>query len=175
MTKRIIFVLLLSLCPVLYLAIASFSEEYEVKAAFIYNFSKFIDWPEEASPKEGEAFVIGLLGENPFGDHLKNLKNHKVNGRRIEIQEYTLIEDARHCHILFISNSERKNIQKILGKLTGKHILTVSDIAGFTDQGGMIDFIIAKDKIAFVINRGAMEKEGLEPNSQLLKLAKKIF
>jgi hypothetical protein len=154
---------------------ATLLEEYEVKAAFIYNFSKFIEWPTQALPKEGEPFVIGLLGRNPFHDHLKNLQKECVQGHSIAVRSYETIEEVKGCHILFISQSEEKRINAIVKTLSGTQILTVSDMDGFLKNGGMICFRMNDQKVQFTINRSAMLSAGLKPSSELLKLAKELI
>jgi hypothetical protein len=150
-------------------------EEYEVKAAFIYNFSKFIEWPTQTLPKEGEPFVIGLLGRNPFQDHLKNLEKESVQGHSIAVRRYETIDSARGCHILFISQSEEKKIGAIVKTLSGTPVLTVSDMDGFLKNGGMICFRMNEQRVQFTINRSAMLSAGLKPSSELLKLAKELI
>jgi hypothetical protein len=154
---------------------AAMREEYEVKAAFIYNFSKFIEWPTDVLPKAGEPFLIGVLGDNPFHGHLQMLERESVQGAPIIIREYRRAKEAKVCHILFISRSEEKRVDAILKELAGTQVLTVSDMDGFIKLGGMISFRMKDQKVQFMINRNAMLGAGLKPSSELLKLAKELI
>jgi hypothetical protein len=148
------------------------STEYQVKAAFIYNFSKFVEWPTETS--EGDKpFVIGVLGRDPFDKALDETVSGKtVQEKRIAVRRYSKIEDALACNVLFISDSEKDNMAKIIERLDHLPVLTVSDIGQFAEQGGMIQLIVDRNRVRFAVNRTATDKAGLKPSSQLLKLAR---
>jgi hypothetical protein len=148
--------------------------EYEVKAAFLYNFAKFIDWPESVKPKETDKFIIGTLGDNVFGDDLQQIEGKQVSGARIVVRSYSDVRSASECHILFVCPSEKANLNSIFKTLEGKSILTVSDIEGFATNGGMIEFYLQDQRVHFEINRETAARAGLKINSQLLKLAKVV-
>ncbi len=164
-------------------------KEYEVKAAFIYNFLKFVDWPEEKMTDSKE-IIIGIIGENPFGPATDVFKDKKVDDRNVILKcfegldkikempekDRTANEEAiKKCHLLFICPSEHKQVLEIID-ITGKNgILTVGDTEGFTKAGVTINFLIEENKIRFNINLTAAEKSGLKIRSQLLRLAKKVY
>ena len=146
------------------------STEYAVKAAFIYNFSKFVSWPEESN---AEPFIIGVLGDDPFGDIWKEIQTKSVRGRPITVKRCG--EDiflASECQVLFIGFSDQTNLNKVLDLLKGKPILTIGDFPQFAETGGMIAFYDSEKKIRFAINPESCRKAGLVVSSNLLKLAK---
>ena len=146
--------------------------EYAVKAAFIYNFAKFVEWPAESSAKEGP-FVIGILGQDPFRGALDEVVSGKtVRDKKITVKRFSRIEDAMSSRILFIGNSEKESIAQIIKRLDGAPVLTVSDLRQFAEQGGMIELVIDQNRVRFIINTAAAEQSGLKPSSQLLKLAR---
>ncbi len=145
--------------------------EYQVKAAFIYNFAKFVEWPEEALANR--PFVIGIVGQDPFGSLIDNAVAGKtVRNSKIVIRRFPRVEDAADSHILFVSGSEGNNVDRVLKQLGRAPILTVSDTERFAEQGGMVQLIMDQNRVRFAINVAAVERAGLKPSSQLLKLAK---
>lgn len=151
------------------------SREYVIKAAFLYNFAKFVDWPGEAFPNRRTPLTLCILGKDPFGVALESIKGKTVRSRRLVIQHLARIDDLEQCHILFISTSEEKRLSQILSTIRGKTILTVSDINSFARRGGIINLVTAKSKIRFEINVDAMDLVGLKISSKLLKLAKIVM
>jgi hypothetical protein len=146
--------------------------EYQIKAAFIFNFAKFVEWPATAFPKASSPMLVGVLGENPFHDALeKTIKNKTVDEHPVVIMQYHSAADATNCHILFISSSEKARLPQILRQLKGSSVLTVSEIPGFTETGGMINFVLEGTKIRFQINNDAANGAGLKISSKLLKLS----
>jgi len=149
--------------------------EYQIKAAYIYNFAKFVDWPSKAFPDANSPIVIGVLGEDPFGDALEQaIKDKSVNGRKLQAKRFDGVRDVERCHILFISSSEKMRLSKALERVKGLNVLTVSDIGRFARQGGMIGLTMEHNKIGFEINVDTAKKAGLSISSQLLKLAKVV-
>jgi len=146
--------------------------EYQIKAAFLYNFAKFVQWPPQAFAGPGSPMVIGVLGDNVFGDDLERTIRHKtINSHPFQFQEFHSVKEATHCQILFISPSERKRLPKILNDLRGTSVLTVSETDHFIEAGGMINFDIEDNEVHFQINNAAAEKAGLIISSKLLSLA----
>lgn len=147
--------------------------EYQIKAAFIYNFAKFVDWPPEAFPSTNAPMVIGVLGENVFGNYLEQtISGRKINGRQLVFQTFHSVAQATNCQVLFISPSEKNHLSKILGQLQGTSILTVSEADNFIGDGGMIYlFIDSENNVRFSINNDAAKKVGLTISSKLLSLA----
>lgn len=176
--------------------------EYEVKAAFIYNFMKFIEWPAEktesqkASQSPENRMIIGILGDNPFGTAFAPILDKEVHGQKIHLVEIpgyerfceTSREDdplssyaaayaniIQPCNVLFICESEKKHAAALLNLTAGHHILTVSDLSGFAKKGGIIGFVKDNNKIRFEINQAAAQKENIKIRSQLLTLAKEVY
>jgi len=147
--------------------------EDRIKAAFVYNFAKFVEWPTNAFATPAAPLVIGILGKDPFGTVLDDLvKNRTINDRKVELVRYRRVEDVTLVHVLFISESERRRLPSVLNELRDKPVLTVSDIEGFKRQGGMIGLIKVENNIRFEINREAASREGLLLSSKLLRLDK---
>ena len=148
--------------------------EYEVKAVFLYNFAKFVEWPSGAF-SEGSPFIIGVLGNDPFGDNLdKTVKSKSIDGRKIAVRHIDRVENAKSCHILFVSRSEKGRLNKIMDQLEKSSTLTVGDTDGFLQRGGMINFFIESKKVRFEINPNAAERAKLRISSKLLSLARVV-
>ena len=146
--------------------------EYQLKAAFLYNFAQFIDWPPEAFADDKTPFVFGILGDNPFGSDLERIvAGKKINDRPISVKVFHTAAEAAHCQILFVSNSEKKHFSEIIQSLHGNAVLTVSETDGFIQAGGMINFLLMGGKIRFQINDGPAKTVGLKISSKLLSLA----
>lgn len=146
--------------------------EYQVKAAFLYNFAKFIEWPDAAFDDTTSPFIIGVLGEDPFGITLEQAVSGKtIRGRKLVIRRF-IRGQLVNAHILFISSSEEKNLGQILENMRGSNILTVGNMERFARGGGAINFVMKGNKVRFEINIAAAERVGLKINSRLLRLAK---
>ncbi len=142
--------------------------EYEVKAAFLYKFISFVDWPEDDL-----IITIGVLGDDPFGAVLNRLTADKtVNGKKIVVKRFKKVAELEFCHILFISSSEGEHLGEIMKALEHSGTLTVGDMKKFAQSGGIIEFTMEKNKIRFEINIGSARRAGLKISSKLLKLAK---
>jgi hypothetical protein len=150
--------------------------EYEVKAAFLYNFAKFVEWPPNSFFDASAPLQICVFGRDPFGDGLRALTADKtVNGRKFEIDTVVDLQHARTCHILFISSSVAMPMKEIVEGLRGATVLTVGDTKGFAEQGGMISFVLENDRVQFEVNRKAVEQAGLKISSKLLSVAKLVI
>lgn len=148
------------------------AEEYAVKAVFLYNFGKFVDWPNLGSATDRETMALGILGKDPFGRALDEVFAGKtLQHRPVEIRRLQSVDEADGCHILFISSSESKKVPEILKKLAGLPILTVGESQDFVESGGMIEFAIVDNKVRFEINAGAAGRSRLKISSRLLSLA----
>jgi len=148
------------------------SPEYLIKAAFLFNFTKFVEWPAESFKNDLSPFNLCILGADPFGPALDTIKDKTVKGRQLKIRRVNKVNDMEGCHILFISASEKENLKHILNFARNSNILTVSEIEGFAQLGGIINFIIIDKKVQFEINPDAAQHSKLKISSQLLKLAK---
>jgi hypothetical protein len=154
---------------------SSTAGEYQVKAAFLYNFAKFVDWPPSSFPNASTPLRICVLGQDPFGQELRDIAHGKtVNGRRLEVSNVTDLQQARSCHILFIASSEKRQIKRLLESLRGADVLTVGDTKGFAEQGGMINFVVEDNRVQFEVSRKAAEQAGLKISSKLLSVAKLV-
>jgi hypothetical protein len=150
--------------------------EYQVKAAFLYNFARFIEWPAELFKEVPPPLVVGVLGEDPFGSTLdQSLNGKSINGRPLTIKRLKWGQNLRDCHLLFICSSEKKRLAQILESLKGASVVTVSDLSNFCQQGGMIGFTLEENKVRFVINRDVAEQAQLRISSKLLTLAKAVL
>jgi len=146
--------------------------EYQIKAAFLFNFAKFVEWPPQAFPETNSPIVIGVLGKNVFGNDLETtIRDKTVNNRRFKFKNFTSATEVTNCHILFVSSSEKDNFVKIVGGLQKVSVLTVSDTDGFIKAGGMINFTFEGAKIRFEISDEAAKKAGLQVSSKLLSLS----
>jgi len=149
--------------------------EYPVKAAFLYNFAKFVEWPPEAMGASSAPLVLGVLGDDPFGSSIDQLVAGKTaNGRQLSVRRLKWGQDLGQCHILFICSSERKRVPQILDSLKGTTVLTVGEMEQFSQQGGMIQFVLEQSKVRFEINVGAADRARLRVSSKLLALAKTV-
>jgi hypothetical protein len=144
--------------------------EYQVKAAFLYNFINFIDWPSQSSLKSSPNITLCIIGDDPFGDALEDLRNEPVQGKKLAIR-YRSYDDLRGCNILFLPASERHLTSRILKSIGKADVLTVSDSAESAQQGIVISFSIEQQKVRFAVNIGAAKRAGLRISAKLLKLA----
>ena len=147
--------------------------EYQVKAAFLYNFAKFVAWPTTVLPETGAFMTLCVLGDDPFGSDLEQIMHGKtVGNRELLIKRFQGEKGLASCHILFISASENKRLPQILAGLKSAHVLTVGEAEPFMKLGGIINFTLEENKIRFAINVDAAERAGLKLSSKLLRLAR---
>ena len=149
--------------------------EYQLKAAFLYNFVKFVEWPAESFSSPDAPFIIGVLGINPFDDHLERaVQNKRINGHPFEIKEFKALAEARSCHMLFVCASERRRLADVIKSVDDASVLTVSELERFLPAGGMIQFVMEEKKVRFDINPGAARRANLRISSKLLSVARRI-
>jgi hypothetical protein len=148
-------------------------QEYDVKAAFLYNFTKFVDWPPEAFP-DPNSLKICVLGDDPFGGSLQAVAGEQVANHRLTVVRTDSISKPGGCQILFISHSERDRLPQILAAVKGSPVLTVGDTKGFVDDGVIINFTFDGSKVRFEINTESADRAGLRISSKLLQLAKRV-
>lgn len=167
------------------------SREYQIKAAFLYNFIKFVDWPGETSDST-KPIIIGIIGKDPFGGAFEPIKDKPVKDRKVIVKwfkglnelekssqmdksgKHPQIEDIRECSLLFICSSEKEKLKETIDLLKDCSILTVADMQGFLESGGIVNFVIEENKVSFEINIAAAKQAKLEVRSNLLRLAKRI-
>ena len=154
----------------------SVSKEYQVKAAFLYNFAKFVDWPADRFSDEAAPIRIAVIGRNPFGDELENaVRGRKIGGRDIIVVYHTssdqLALDTSAHHVIYVATGEERSLEKLAGGTGGACALTVGESVRFSAAGGIVKFSTIDDKVRFEINADAAEGAGLKISAQLLKLA----
>lgn len=146
--------------------------EYQVKAFFLYNFARYVEWPSESFKASNDPIVICILGQNPFGGALDQaIAGKVVDGRPFVVRQLSDIHPESNCHILFVNSSERKRFRSMAGRLKGSGVLSVGEIPGFTADGGVINFKIEAGKVRFEIDVDAAGRERLHISSKLLSLA----
>jgi len=165
------------------------SREYKIKAAFLYNFIQFVDWPKEKTGDHNEPIIIGIIGKDPFDDAFKPINNKQIKGRKGLINRFEGIEklkksggvdnseiaSLRKCHLLFICSSEKDHLTDIINFVDGHSVLTVGETSNMLKSGGMINFLVEENKVRFEINLTAARKGKLEIRSQLLRLAMRVI
>ena len=146
------------------------AREYQIKAAFLYNFVKYVDWPGAGR----STITIGVLGKNPFGSALETLNGKVANGKTLAIRHLAGLQDARGVDVLFVSASESDHVRQIIDAVLQQPVLTVGEVGGFAQSGGIINFTSEGNRVRFEINPDAAERAGLKISSQLLRLAKVV-
>jgi hypothetical protein len=154
---------------------ASGSSEYLIKAGFIYNFAKLVEWPAQAFTNPGQPIVIGVLGNDSFAAILERV----VDGKKTDLHPFVVkrLKSPKEskdcsCHMLFIASAESSRADEIIQLLKGTSLLTIAETPGFTRQGGMINFVLEDSKVRFEVNVDAAKQGGLTISSRLLSLAK---
>jgi hypothetical protein len=149
------------------------ASEYKLKAAYLYHFSQFVEWPESA---QTGAFHVCVLGENPFGDGLLALEKRK-NARQqtFEIHYPHSAEQAQHCHILYLGLGQGSALAGMLAQLRDAPVLTVSSLPAFVDRGGMIGFVIESGKVRLEINASAARQAKLKMSAKLMEVARRVL
>jgi len=146
--------------------------EYQVKAKFLYNFARFVQWPSDRFADNKTPITIAIIGNDPFGiDIDKTVEGKFVDGRTIKILHSRNMDTLDCCHILFINMDEEKQTAEILNHVKNQSVLTVGEKKGFLQLGGIINFIIRDNKVRFEINEKAAEQSGIWISAQLLKIA----
>jgi hypothetical protein len=149
--------------------------EYRVKAAFLYNFVKFVEWPSVRGGSIHDPIVVGVLGPDPFGPVLEQtFADKRVGGRRFEVRRFPTVEELQLCHVLFISSTLKKDWPKVLGAVRDSPVMTVSDGDGFVKSGGMIELLLENNRIRFDINLNEARESRLKISAQLLQLARRV-
>src|SRR6202048_239716 len=157
------------------------SSEYLVKAGFIYNFAKFVEWPSTAFAEPDSPIVIGVLGTDPFGDII----NHVVEGKKIGARGFVVrrfkwskdlkdLKEFKECRILFVSSSEKLHFEEVVDAVKALPILTVGEAPGFAERGGMIRLMLEDNRVRLEVNVEAAQHGNLNISSRLLTLARII-
>jgi hypothetical protein len=144
--------------------------EYQVKAAFLFNFAKFVGWPSNAFGDAGAPLVIGVLGQDPFGSYLDDIvRGERVDNRQLMVQRYRSTGEIKNCHVLFISRSESGRLNQVVSSLRSRNMLIVTDADG-GEGGVVIRFVTEGNKIRFKIDTQAAKASNLTISSKLLRL-----
>lgn len=146
--------------------------EYRVKAAFIFNFTQFVEWPSHSFKTPDSPAIIGIIGKDPFGSYLHEaISGESMGSHPLLIRHFENVDEINDCHILFFNINDKTKLKEAIAKIKGKNILTISDANDFAKTGGMIHFYTKDDKINIRINLEAVKSENLVISSKLLKLA----
>ena len=169
---------LISACLILFLwaprvCRADAPREYQLKAAFIYNFMQFVEWPASAFPDGRAPIVLATIGDDPFQGALDHAVSGKhVNGRPIVVKHFTRAADVQGCHLIFFADGQDEQFNAVTQKLGNAPVLTVGDSDAFTREGGIIRFYEEDNRLRFEVNPKAATRAGLRISSKLLKLAR---
>jgi len=163
------------LCFLAVVTQAQSATEFQVKAAFLFNFAKFVEWPADAFSSADAPLQICVLGRDPFGHEFEEMIADKtVNGHRIEVIHPSGVPQAKSCQIIFVAASEKQQVREVLHGLRGASVLTVGDSAGFARMGGIINFVLDESRVRFEVNVKAAERAHLKVSARLLTVAKLI-
>ena len=149
------------------------SREYRIKAAYIYQFGRYVEWPEKAFHNANSPFVIGVMADDPIAGNLEQIARiKKIQDRPIQIRKFSSVKEIRPCHILYLSTLVPMETQaEILRKMSRQGVLTVGEASGFLEGGGTIQFVIKDNKVLVYVARKAAEQEGLAISAKLLQVA----
>lgn len=175
MLRSLVFSFLIPVC-LLVMPVVGHGEglpDYQVKAAFIYNFAKFVELPNELFESPETPLKVCLLGKHRNAATFASLRGKDVKGRKVEVREIAGIESLGGCHVLFISRSEEAHIDEILSQVP-EGVLTVGESEGFVADGGIINFVVVDKRVRFDINQQQARKVGISISSHLLRLAHQV-
>jgi hypothetical protein len=151
---------------------AGAATEYEVKAVFVFNFSRFVEWSPQAFSAPNAPFVIGVLGNDPFGAHLDEaMRGEQLDQHPLVVRRFRTVEEIGDCQILFIDRSENERLGQIIAALDHRSTLTVSELDRSSERGVMIQFTTENNRIRLRINVEAARAAGLTISSKLLRSA----
>jgi hypothetical protein len=147
--------------------------EYELKAGVLYHIIEYVEWPTVISPSnQPPPIQIGLLGQIPFAKALEVLDGKTLRGRKLVVKQLTDRQQATQCQVVFIGASEKSRMGDIIAEVKNQPVLTVSEVEGFAEQGGIVNLLAGQNRITMEINRATAGESRLGISSQLLKLAK---
>lgn len=152
--------------------LAEESGEYAVKAAFLYNFAKYVEWPVGSFT---DKFVVGIVGKDPFGKHLETIARQKrLHGVPIELQRFQTVEQVPPavCQLVFLKSERPQVLRRLVTRLQGHPVLVVTDAEGFAKRGAAINFLLLNNKVRFEVNLEAVRRAGLTMSAKLLRLAR---
>lgn len=147
-------------------------QEYALKSVFLYNFCRFIEWPERAFTSPDEPMIIALIGDDPFGSMLEEtVKGETVRGRRIQVERYRRGSEIARCHMLFVTASETARSDAIIAAVAGQSVVTVGETTTFLDRGGMIALTAEQNRVRIWISPARLRAANLIASSKLLRVA----
>jgi hypothetical protein len=150
--------------------------EYEVKAAYLFNFAKFVEWPSETFNSNTVPIRLCILNDAAFGLQLNEIvKDKSINSRPVVVVPVKNGEESRSCQVLFIGSSQSRQALHIIAVLQGTSVLTVGEMKGFVAEGGIINFVSQENQVHFQVNHRAATQAGLRVSSKLLSLAKLVI
>ena len=149
--------------------------EHKLKAAYLFHFLQFAEWPDSVFENEKSPIILAVLGKDPFGKILdETVMSEKIGDHPIIIKRFQSFNQLDFCHVLYIGSSEKYTFRNILKHIGESPVLTISDIDGFSEQGGNISFYLEENKVRFAINMQTLKQADLKVSSKLLRLAKII-
>jgi YfiR/HmsC-like len=149
--------------------------EYKVKAAFLFNFAKFVTWPPETFRDPRDPLALCVFGADPFGGDLDAIvAGERLEARPLEVRRVNRLDDLRSCQIAFFSRAEAGRLPEILASLRGSNVLTVGESKRFAEQGGLIRFVLDGKRVRFEVNLDALERTRLTVSSKLLRVAQVV-
>lgn len=166
--------LIVTLLSISHIALPATSDEYALKALYIYNFARFTDWPASSFTAADADLDFCILGEDPFGVTINQIKGRSIDGHTLNIKRFPRVAVVSACHILFISRSEEPRLDLILEAVSRRPILTISDIDRFSERGGMVTLLTQNQRIRFAINPAVAAQSNIWLSSKLLELANTI-
>lgn len=147
----------------------------EVKAAFLVNLVKFVEWPDTVFPSNREPIAFGIVGTGPLANVLsRTVYGQSIRGRSLTVRTYNVGDDLRRCQVLFITASEQARVPQILASVAGASVLTVSEVQRFAEEGGVVQFAVDEDRVHFSVNHGAALQAKLQISAKLLTLSRVI-
>ena len=147
--------------------------EYEIKAAFLLNFVRFVDWPAD-SQSAGRPVSVCVVGSDSVDDSFKAIGGRRIRGRSIVYSRIRFPNEASACDVLFVADTEKARIPDLLPRVDGSHLLTVGETDRFVDVGGVIGFVYRKNELRFEVNLDAAQRAGIGIRSELLTLASDV-
>jgi hypothetical protein len=171
MMKKNIHSILLALLLTLWTSQLFAVTEHQLRVAYLYNITKFIQWPQKSFKSEESPINICIIGKNFSKEDIETLRDKIVSGRKLNIYYYKNSKDIDMCHIAYISSSKKDTFKKSLKDIEGKNIITISDINMFANKGGMIELRRENDKIKLYVNLQALSNENLFLSSKILELS----
>lgn len=150
----------------------SISGEADIKAAFLFNFIKFVEWPDSTFGSPEDPYQIALVGNDPIEAPLKGVDGKTVSGRRVVVRKVSDLSSLGRCHILFVGESEKGRVESVIKAVKNWPVLIVADIDGFARRGGTIGFFRENNRIRFEINEESADEAGLKLNAKLLYLGR---